>query len=146
MRNRASCVKVELPINNLTKGDHIPHESKYNKGHEVSSIPNEVRREIWRRARQPEVQQKPVVHLLLETALGWKCGIPCLSVQAASQPSKPAYGRQPSRGSERFYSCHTFYSLDDFAKQLAVHNHRSNNLPIRPLHWLSPNEFTVQFV
>ena len=24
--------------------------------------------------------------------LGWKCGIPGLSVQAASQPSKPAYG------------------------------------------------------
>ena len=47
MRNRASCVKVELPNNNLTKGDNIPHESKYNTGHEVSSIPNEVRREIW---------------------------------------------------------------------------------------------------
>ena len=47
---------------------------------------------------------------------------------------------------KRFYSCHTFYSLDDFAKQLAVHNCRSNNLPMRPLHWLSPNEFTVQFV
>ena len=47
---------------------------------------------------------------------------------------------------KRFYSCHTFYSLDDFAKQLAVHNRRSNNLPMRPLHWLSPNEFTVQFV
>ena len=47
---------------------------------------------------------------------------------------------------KRFYSCHTFYSLDDFAKQLAVHNRRSNNLPMRPLHWLSPIEFTVQFV
>ena len=47
---------------------------------------------------------------------------------------------------KRFYSCHTFYSLDDFAKQLAVHNRRPNNLPMRPLHWLSLNEFTVQFV
>ena len=28
MRNRASCVKVELPHNNL-KGDHIPHKQKY---------------------------------------------------------------------------------------------------------------------
>jgi len=27
-----------------------------------------------------------------------------------------------------------FYSLDDFVKQLAVHNRRSNNLPMRPLH------------
>jgi hypothetical protein len=36
--------------------------------------------------------------------------------------------------------------LDDFAKQLAVHNRRSNNLPMRPLRWLSPVEFTVQYV
>ena len=27
-----------------------------------------------------------------------------------------------------------FYSPDDFVKQLAVHNRRSNNLPMRPLH------------
>ena len=33
-----------------------------------------------------------------------------------------------------FYSCHAFYSLDDFVKQLAVHNRRSSNLPMRPLH------------
>ena len=91
MRNRASCVKVELPRNNLTKGDHIPHEQKYNTRHEVSSNPNEVRGEIWRRARRPEVQQKPVVHLLLETAPGRKCGVPCLSIKTPAQPSEPAH-------------------------------------------------------
>ena len=47
---------------------------------------------------------------------------------------------------KRFYSCHRFYSLDDFSKQLAVHNRRSNNFPMRPLGWLSPLEFTVQYV
>ena len=47
---------------------------------------------------------------------------------------------------KRFYSSHCFYSLDDFAKQLAVHNHRSNNFPMRPLGWLSPFEFSVQYV
>ena len=47
---------------------------------------------------------------------------------------------------KRFYSCHSFYSLDDFAKQLAVHNRRSNDFPMRPLGWLSPCEFAVQFV
>ena len=47
---------------------------------------------------------------------------------------------------KRFYSCHDFYSLDDFAKQLAVHHSRSNNFPMRPLHWLSPIEFIVQYV
>lgn len=47
---------------------------------------------------------------------------------------------------KRFYSCHSFFSLEDFAKQLAVHNHRSNNFPMRPLRWLSPLDFAVQYV
>ena len=47
---------------------------------------------------------------------------------------------------KRFYSCHAFYSLLDFAKQLALHNRRSNNLPMRPLLWLSPIELAVQYV
>ena len=47
---------------------------------------------------------------------------------------------------KRFYSCHSFYSLDDFQKQLTVHLRRSNNFPMRPLHWLSPNVFAVQYV
>ena len=45
-----------------------------------------------------------------------------------------------------FYDCHSFYSLADFGKQLAVHNRRSNNRPMRPLNWLSPLEFAVQYV
>ena len=44
---------------------------------------------------------------------------------------------------KRFYSCHTFYSLDNFAKQLAVHNRRSNHFPMRPLRWLSPSRRKV---
>ena len=47
---------------------------------------------------------------------------------------------------KRFYSCHSFYSLDDLAKQLAIHNRRSNNFPMRPLGWCSPLEFAVQYV
>ena len=47
---------------------------------------------------------------------------------------------------KRFYSCHCFWSLEDFEKQLVVHNRRSNNLPMRPLQWFSPNEFIVQYV
>ena len=47
---------------------------------------------------------------------------------------------------KRFYSCHSFYSLDDFQKQLTVHLRRSNNFPMRPLHWLSPNVFAVHYV
>ena len=47
---------------------------------------------------------------------------------------------------KRFYNSHSFYSLEDFAAQLAVHNRRSNNYPMRPLGWSSPLEFTVQYV
>ena len=47
---------------------------------------------------------------------------------------------------KRFYSLHSFVSLADFEKQLAAHNRRSNDLPMRPLAWLSPIEFLVQHV
>ncbi len=47
---------------------------------------------------------------------------------------------------KRFYSCSSFFSLQDFDKQFQVHNRRSNNIPMRPLNWLSPSEFAVQYV
>jgi transposase InsO family protein len=51
---------------------------------------------------------------------------------------------------KRFYSSHAFYSLADFGGQLAAHQSRSNNIPMRPLNWASPSEFllssSVQYV
>ena len=47
---------------------------------------------------------------------------------------------------KRFYSSHCFFSLDDFSKQLAVHNRRSNNFPMRPLNYRTPSQFAVQYV
>ena len=65
-------------------------------------------------------------------------------------PYTPRYNgkfeRSHREDQKRFYSCHLFYSPDDFAKQLAVHHSRSNNLPMWPLHWLSPFEFSVHYV
>ena len=52
---------------------------------------NEVRGEIRRESCQPEIQQKPVIHLLLEVALGRKCGGPCLPVPTSAQLSEPAH-------------------------------------------------------
>ena len=50
----------------------------------------------------------------------------------------------------RFYDTHSFYSLSDFDAQLAVHRRASNNRPMRPLQYSSPNAFlrayTVQHV
>jgi hypothetical protein len=54
-------------------------------------------------------------------------------------------GAQPSRRSKRFYEKHSFYSLVDFGGQLAAHQNRSNNIPMRPLHWYSPIEFLRTF-
>ena len=55
--------------------------------------------------------------------------------------------RSHREDNKRFYSCHSFFSLSDFQKQLAVYRKRSNNLPMRPLAWLSPFLFlNVQYV
>lgn len=49
--------------------------------------------------------------------------------------------RSHRKDNERFYATHTFYSFDDFAKQLKLYNRREyNNFPMRPLGWKSPNE------
>ena len=37
------------------------------------------------------------------------------------------------------------YSLEDFQKQLAVHNRNYNNFPMRPLGWKSPQEVLRSF-
>lgn len=42
---------------------------------------------------------------------------------------------------KRFYSCHSFYSFQDFADQLAVYLRRSNSIPMRPLGYISPIQF-----
>ena len=46
----------------------------------------------------------------------------------------------------RFYHSHSFFSLTDFDKQLALHNRRSINFPMRPLNWRSPRGFAGQFL
>ena len=46
---------------------------------------------------------------------------------------------------KRFYNTHRFFSLADFGGQLAAHQSRSNNIPMRPLHWQSPKEFLAAF-
>ena len=42
---------------------------------------------------------------------------------------------------KRLYDTHSFYSLADFSSELEVHMRRSNQRPMRPLHWLSPIHF-----
>ena len=91
MKDRATSVIVEVASNNRTRGGHILHEQEYNTGHGVSAIPDEVRGETRRQTSQPEVQQEPLVHLLLEGALGWHTGVIGVPLPAAPQPSQPAH-------------------------------------------------------
>lgn len=47
--------------------------------------------------------------------------------------------RSHRKDNERFYATHTFYSFQDYAKQLKAYNYRDYNLfPMRPLGWKSP--------
>ena len=51
--------------------------------------------------------------------------------------------RSHREDNKRFYLSHRFYSFKDFEKLLAVHLNRANNIPMRPLGWLSPLEFLL---
>ena len=132
MRNRASCVKGELPNNNLTKGDRIPHESEYHTGHEVSSIPS--------RSSSPI----PLPTLVERTAAELGIRHRLIRPYAPQHNGKVECSHRADQ--KRFYSCHAVYSLDDLAKQLTVRNSRSNSLPMKPLRWRSLSEVVVQYV
>ena len=79
---------------NANERSHTLHEQQYNTGHEVSAIPDEICKEVWRQACKPEVQQIALVHLLLAQAMGWNRRISGLSIQEAAQPSQTAYTRR----------------------------------------------------
>ena len=54
--------------------------------------------------------------------------------------------RSHRKDNEYFYATHTFYSFDDFAKQLKVHNYKYNRFPMRPLHWKAPIDYIKAFI
>ena len=54
--------------------------------------------------------------------------------------------RSQRKDNEYFYATHTFYSFDDFAKQLKVHNYKYNRFPMRPLHWKAPIDYVRSFL
>lgn len=54
--------------------------------------------------------------------------------------------RSHRKDNEYFYATHKFYSFDDFAKQLKVHNYNYNKFPMRPLNWKAPADYVKAFI
>jgi len=65
------------------------------------------------------------------------------------QPYTPRHNgkveRSHRKDNEEFYACHTFYSFEDFQKQLAVRQRQYNNFPMRPLNWKAPKAVLFSF-
>lgn len=53
--------------------------------------------------------------------------------------------RSHRKDNEQFYACHSFYSFEDFKRQLARREREYNNFPMRPLKWRSPKEVLLSF-
>lgn len=54
--------------------------------------------------------------------------------------------RSHRKDNEYFYATHTFYSFNDFAKQLKVRNYKYNKFPMRPLGWKAPDDYIKAFI
>ena len=55
--------------------------------------------------------------------------------------------RSPRKDNKRFYATHTFYSFEDFSRQLKVYNRRDyNHFPMRPLGWKTPHEVLQSYL
>ena len=53
--------------------------------------------------------------------------------------------RSHRKDNEMFYAKKTFYSLEDYNKQLRRYMNEYNNFSMRPLGWKSPHEFLSSF-
>ena len=55
--------------------------------------------------------------------------------------------RSHRKDNERFYATHSFYSFDDFSRQLKLYNRRDyNHFPMRPLGWKTPNQVLKNYL
>ena len=54
--------------------------------------------------------------------------------------------RSHRKDNEYLYATHTFYSFDDYSKQLKAHNRKYNRFPMRPLNWKAPIDYLKAFL
>ena len=82
---------------------------------------------------------------LFETRLK-QCGITHKLIRPYTPRHNGKVERSHRKDNEYFYATHTFYSFEDFKKQLAVHSKKYNNFPMRPLNWKSPADYIKAFL
>ncbi len=54
--------------------------------------------------------------------------------------------RSHRKDNEYFYATHSFFSFDDFSRQLKNYNYKYNKFPMRPLNWKSPFDYIHAFL
>ena len=88
--------------------------------------------------------QKPTPTLFERTLE--QCGIRHKLIAPYTPRHNGKVERSHRKDNEYFYATHSFYSFEDFKKQLSVHNRRYNNFPMRPLNWKSPADYIKAFI
>ena len=81
---------------------------------------------------------------LFETTLE-KLGIKHKLIKPYTPKENGRVERSHRKDQERFYYNRVFYSLDDLRNLGAEWRKEYNNFPMRPLEWLSPNEFLKKY-
>ena len=87
-------------------------------------------------------KKKPLT--LFEKTLA-QLGIRHKKIRAFTPRHNGKVERSHRKDNEYFYADHKFYSFEDFAKQLAVHQRKYNDFPMRPLNWRSPKQVLFAF-
>ena len=63
-----------------------------------------------------------------------QCGIQHKLIRPYTPRHNGKVERSHRKDNEYFYATHSFYSFNDFKKQLAVHSRKYNNFSMRPLN------------
>ena len=88
--------------------------------------------------------QKPTPTLFERTLE--QCGIRHKLIAPYTPRHNGKVERSHRKDNEYFYATHSFYSFEDFKKQLSVHNRKYNIFPMRPLNWKSPADYLKAFL
>ena len=91
----------------------------------------------WNKSKR---SQKTIFETTLE-----KLGIKYKRIKPYTPKENGKVERSHRKDQERFYYKKVFYSLEDLRNRGAEWRKEYNNFPMRPLGWLSPNEFLKKY-